>query len=116
MVVEVVASVGKDAAEGGTVFVDGSFREEKDVGAVGGDEGDDVGVLWAVSTCFFGVLCDDSEVLLYACYLFFVLRYVLLCVGLGVGSWICTVYWRSGEGMAFVCGRLVLGERRFCCL
>jgi len=43
-VVGVVASVGKDAAEGGTVFVDGSFREEKDIGAVGGDEGNDVGV------------------------------------------------------------------------
>ena len=44
VVVGVVASVGKDAAEGGTIFVDGSFREEKDVGAVGGDKGDDVGV------------------------------------------------------------------------
>ena len=44
MVAGVVASVGKDAAEGGTVFVDGNFREENDVGAVGGDEGDDVGV------------------------------------------------------------------------
>ena len=44
VVVGVIASVGKDAAEGGSVFVDGSFREEKDVGAVGGDEGDNVGV------------------------------------------------------------------------
>jgi len=65
---------------------------------------------------FFCVLCDDSEVVFYACYLFFVLRYVLLCGGLGVESWICTVYWRSRVVMAFVCGCLVLGERRFCCL
>ena len=42
VVVGVVASVGKDAEEGGTIFVDGSFREEKDVGAVGGDDGDEM--------------------------------------------------------------------------
>jgi hypothetical protein len=34
----------------------------------------------------FFVLCDNSEVMLYACYLFFVLGYVMLCGSLGVGS------------------------------
>jgi len=40
----------------------------------------------------FCVLCDDSKVVLYACYLFFVLGYVMLCGSLGVRSWFCNVY------------------------
>ena len=40
----------------------------------------------------FCVLCDDSEVVFYACYLFFVMGYVMLCGSLGVGSWFCIVY------------------------
>ena len=38
------------------------------------------------------VLCDDSEVVLYACYLFFVMGYVMSCGSLGIGSWFCTVF------------------------
>ena len=34
----------------------------------------------------FFVLCDDSEAVLYACYLLFVLEYVMLCGSLGVRS------------------------------
>ena len=41
---------------------------------------------------FLCVLCDNSEVVMYACYLFFVVRYVVLCGNLGVRSWFCNVY------------------------
>ncbi len=40
----------------------------------------------------FCVLCDDDEVVLYACYLLFILRIVLLCGSLSSGNSICTVW------------------------
>ena len=51
---------------------------------------------------FVCVLCDNSEVVLYACYLFFVARYVVLCGNLGVRSCFCNVCQRSGEGVQCV--------------
>jgi len=43
VVVYIVSSDGYDAVEGGAVFGNGGFREKKDVRAMGGDKGDDVG-------------------------------------------------------------------------
>ncbi len=41
---------------------------------------------------FLCVLCDNSEVVLYTCYRFFVVIYVVLCGNLGVRIWFCNVY------------------------
>ena len=38
---------------------------------------------------FFVCLCDNSEVVLYARYVFVVLGCVMLCGNLGVESWFC---------------------------
>jgi hypothetical protein len=60
MIVNMVSSVREDAAKGGAVFGNRSFREEEDVWAVDGDESNNIGVGGAVASSFPCVLCKDG--------------------------------------------------------